>query len=403
MADLFWPGDHRAAAFMSDGAFLDALVTVENAWLATLVDSDVAPPSAATDLTALVGEADVAEIAVGAERDGNPVTALVALLRSRAGDDTARWLHRGLTSQDVVDTALTMCLRDAVAAIGTQLISQVRTLADLARTHRHDVLLTRTLTQPALPGTAGLKFAVWLGAVLDAADALRSLPEPAVQCGGAAGTMAAAVELTGSVEAADTLVATLAAKLSLAHTLPWHTSRARVTRIGDALVTCCDAWGHVANDVALGGRAEIGEFSEGAGGGSSTMPHKSNPVLTVLLRRAALTASPLAATLHAASAASVDERSDGAWHAEWATLRTLARHTVAAASQATDLLAGLRFHAHRAAVNVAAAEGIDAEQQSMAQLTGRTPDGAYLGAAQRIIDAAVYRAADYLKETDEHL
>ncbi len=388
---------------MSDGAFLDALVCVENAWLAALVEKGVAPQSAAADLTALVGEADVTEIAVGAERDGNPVTALVTLLRSRTGDDTARWLHRGLTSQDVVDSALSTCLRDATAAIGTQLSAQVRVLAGRARDHRDDPMLTRTLTQPALPGTAGLRFAVWLTAVLDAADTLRSLPAPAVQCGGAAGTMAAAVALTGSVDAADALVATLAKKLSLAQTVPWHTSRTRITRIGDALVTCCDAWGHIADDVAIGGRAEIGEFSEGTGGGSSTMPHKSNPVLTVLLRRTALTAPSLAAALHAASAASVDERTDGGWHAEWATLRTLARHTIAAASHATDLLTGLRFHADRAEANLAAAEGIDAEQHSMAQLTGRAPDGAYLGAAQRIIDAAVQRAATYLEETDEHL
>ena len=102
--------------------------------------------------------------------------------------------------------------------------------------------------------------------------------------------------------------------------------------------SCCDAWGHIAADVATGSRPEIGEFAEGSGGGSSTMPHKNNPVRSVLIRRAALTAGPLGATLHAASAASVDERSDGAWHAEWATLRTLARRTVVAAVHTSDLV-----------------------------------------------------------------
>jgi 3-carboxy-cis,cis-muconate cycloisomerase len=399
VTDLFWPGDHRAGALMSDAAFLDALLGVENAWLAILVDHGVAPSSAAADLTTLVRPADLETIAAGAEQDGNPVTGLVAMLRSRAGDDTATWLHRGLTSQDVVDTALMMCLRDAVADIAEQLTDQIQTLAALVRTHRDDPLLTRTLTQPALPGTAGGKLAVWLGALLDSADTLGAVPAPAVQAGGAAGTLAATTELTGSVDAALGMSAALATEVALAPALPWHTSRSRLTRTGDALVTCCDSWGHIANDVAVGGRAEIGEFTEASGGGSSTMPHKSNPVLTVLLRRAALAAPPLSAALHAASAASVDERSDGGWHAEWAPLRTLARHTVVAASQATDLLAGLRFDAARASTNLAAAQGIDAEQATMAATAGRDPAGTYLGATGPLVDAVLDRAATYLKET----
>ncbi|KMO72718.1 MAG: 3-carboxy-cis,cis-muconate cycloisomerase [Mycolicibacterium rufum] len=396
MADLFWPGDHRAGAVMSDEAFLAALVEVENAWLAVLVEQAVAPASAAADVTALVDHTDATTIAAGAEKDGNPVTGLVALLRSRTDGGTARWLHRGLTSQDVLDTALMLCLRDALGTLGTQLSAQVRALAGMVAAHRYEPLLTRTLTQPALPGSAGLKFAVWLGAVLDAADTLDCVPAPSVQAGGAAGTLAAATELTGSADAALAMSAALAVKLSLAEALPWHTSRARLTRAGDALVTCCDAWGHIANDVAAGVRA--GELTESSGGGSSTMPHKSNPVLTVLLRRAALTAPALGATLHSASAASVDERSDGGWHAEWAALRTLVRTTVVAASQATDLLTGLRFDAARARSNLHAAEGIDAEQRAMAQLADRQPAATYSGAADQLVDAALRRATAYLKE-----
>ena len=381
---------------MSDEAFLAALVDVENAWLAVLVEQAVAPASAAADVTALVDHTDAATIAAGAEKDGNPVTGLVALLRSRTDGDTARWLHRGLTSQDVLDTALMLCLRDALDTLGTQLNAQVQALAGMVAAHRYEPMLTRTLTQPALPGSAGLKFAVWLGAVLDAAETLDCVPAPSVQAGGAAGTLAAATELTGSADAALAMSAALAVKLSLAEALPWHTSRARLTRAGDALVTCCDAWGHIANDVAAGVRA--GELAESSGGGSSTMPHKSNPVLTVLLRRAALTAPALGATLHSASAASVDERSDGGWHAEWAALRTLVRTTVVAASQATDLLTGLRFDAARARSNLHAAEGIDAEQQAMAELADRQPAATYSGAADQLVDAALRRATAYLKE-----
>ena len=398
MADLFWPGDHRAGDVLSDGAFLTAMVDVENAWLAGLVAAGVAPAAAASDLTPLVTPADAAAIADGAEGDGNPVIGLMSLLRERAGGDTARWLHRGLTSQDVVDTALLLCLRTALDAIGAELTAQVSTLADLTETHRTAPMLARTLTQPALPSTAGMKFAGWLTATLDAADTLATLPALPVQAGGAAGTMAAATELTGSPTAALQLTDALAGALQLAPATPWHTSRAVLTRTGDALVTCCDAWGHVATDIATGSRAEIGEFAEGRGGGSSTMPHKSNPVLSILLRRTALTAAPLGATLHAAAAASVDERADGGWHAEWATLRTLGRRTVVAAAQATELLRGLRVDTHRAAANLAAIDGLLAEQRSMSELTGCTASSSYLGASDLIVDAVLHRARHYLKD-----
>ncbi|MET0699228.1 MAG: lyase family protein, partial [Mycobacterium sp.] len=335
----------------------------------------------------------------GAEQDGNPVIAVVALLRDRAPEVAARWLHRGLTSQDVLDTALLLCLRTALETVSTQLTTQVALLIDLAEIHRDAPMLARTLTQPALPSTAGMKFAGWLTATLDAADTLGALPPLPVQAGGAAGTMAAATELTGSPTAALQLTESLAAALRLAPATPWHTSRATITRAGDALVTCCDAWGYLATDIATGSRAEIGEFTEGRGGGSSTMPHKSNPVLSVLLRRTALTAAPLGATLHAASAVSVDERSDGGWHAEWATLRTLARRTVVAAAQASDLLHGLRFHTDRAAANLAAVDGLLAEQRAMSELTGRTPASTYLGAADQLVDAVLQRARHHLKDT----
>lgn len=397
MTDLFWPGDHRAGSVMSDTAFFDALVATENTWLTTLVAAGVAPQTAGTDLGTLVARSDLDEIATGAERDGNPVTGLVALLRSRAGADAARWLHRGLTSQDVLDTALMLCLRDALAAVRRELTAQVRRLVTLIETHRDAPMLTHTLTQPAVPGTAGRKFAIWLAAVLDAADTLNATPPLAVSAGGAAGTLAATAELTGSAQAALQLAERWAATLGLAPAAPWHTTRSPITRTGDALVGCCDAWGHIANDVAAGART--GELAEGSGGGSSTMPHKNNPVLTVLLRRAALTAPPLGATLHAASAASVDERADGGWHAEWATLATLTRRTVVAGSQATELLTGLQLDTARARANQAAVQGIYAEQQTMSRLTGKPPAPDYLGATEALVDTAVRRAHQYLKET----
>jgi 3-carboxy-cis,cis-muconate cycloisomerase len=397
MTDLFWPGDHRAGDVFSDAAFLEAMVVVENAWLGVLVEAGVAPAAARADLTALVSRDDAEKVAVDAERDGNPVKVLIGLLRERGDEQSSRWLHRGLTSQDVIDSALMLCLRDALVALRGDLMAQVRTLAGLAETYHGAPMLARTLTQPALPSTVGMRIAQWLNGVLDAAAIVEALPPLPVQAGGAAGTLAATTELTGSAVDAVAMSAALAAALGLEAAMPWHTTRSVITRSGDALVTCCDAWGHIAADVLTGSR--IGEFTEGSGGGSSTMPHKNNPVLSVLIRRAALTAPPLAASLHAASAASVDERSDGAWHAEWATLRTLVRRTAVAGSQTKDLLTGLVIDSDHAAENLAAAPDVLAEQRGMAGLSGRSPLSDYSGAAGHVVDAALQRARKHLKES----
>ncbi|MDT5338700.1 MAG: 3-carboxy-cis,cis-muconate cycloisomerase [Mycobacterium sp.] len=399
MTDLFWPGDHLAGESMSDAAFLRAMLAVEQAWLDGLVAAEIAPAAAAFELSAIGGAGDVEQIARRADADGNPVSGLVALLRGRAPEPASSWLHRGLTSQDVVDTALMLCLRDVLTRVADDVATQVDALTALVEMHRSTPMLARTLTQAALPSTAGVKLASWLSGVLDAAEPLAgvraALP---VQIGGAVGTLAAIVELAGSVDAAIALGDSVAAKLGLAPAPPWHTTRAPVTRVGDLLVGFCDAWGHLASDVATGSRTEIGEFVEGHGGGSSTMPHKNNPVRSVLIRRTALAAGPLGATLHTASATSVDERADGAWHAEWATMRTLARRTVVAAVHTSELVTGLRVDTERAAANLAAAGDLAAEQRTMADLAGREPNPTYLGAADRLVDAALDRAAAYRKD-----
>ncbi len=118
----------------------------------------------------------------------------------------------------------------------------------------------------------------------------------------------------------------------------------------------------------------------------------------MLIRRAALTAPALGATLHAASAAGVDERADGGWHAEWATLRTLTRRTVVAAAETTVLIATLKIDAERAKVNLAAAGDVLAEQRSMAELAGRPAHSGYTGAIDHLVDAVLQRARHHLKQ-----
>ncbi|MBM2623842.1 3-carboxy-cis,cis-muconate cycloisomerase [Actinoplanes sp. LDG1-06] len=364
MSDLLWPGDGRAGEICTDASVLAAMLRVESAWIDT-------------DLSALAGPGDLPALAEAAEEGGNPVIPLLALLRSRCDD---KRLHLGLTSQDVLDTALVLCLSSAAASLISSLGEHVAVLADLTDRHRHTDMAGRTLTQHAVPITFGLKVSTWLQGVLDARDALAAATLP-IQIGGAAGSLAAIVAIEGSPDLAVARIAATAARLGLPLREPWHTGRAPLTRFGDALVTCTDAWGRIANDVLLLTRPEIGELSLAQGGGSSAMPNKRNPTLAVLVRRAALAGPPLAATLHTAAANMVDERPDGAWHVEWATVRTLSRRTVVAGSQTTDMLAGLRVDPRRMAATLDAARpGIDAEQRkyasSSANSSGANSSGA---------------------------
>ncbi|WP_406028365.1 lyase family protein [Nocardioides sp. NBC_00850] len=415
---LLWPGEERAGDLFSEAAYLAAMVRVEEAWLAAVASSGIAPEEARTPLAGLVSADDVPALAEGAEAGGNPVIGLVKLLRGRLDGEAARWLHKGLTSQDVVDTALVLCLADVLDRVEDELAAQAASLIGLAQDHRATVMSGRTLTQHAVPITFGLKAATWLSGLSDAAEAVRrtrtSLP---AQIGGAAGTLAAVVGLArlrglgDPVSAAQEAAETAATTLGLTPRTPWHTNRAPLTAAADALVTAADTWGRIATDITLLTRPEIGELAEPAGegrGGSSTMPHKSNPVLSVLIRRHALAAPPLASTLHTAAATYVDERPDGAWHVEWETLQTLARRSAVAASQTTELLAGLRVDAARMRATAEAA-GADllAEQRSLTGFVGGeilagTEAAAglddYLGAADALIDTTVARAHEIWKD-----
>ena len=406
MTNLLWPGDHRAGDLMSDQALLASMVAVESAWLDALVAAGLAPDECTgADLAGLVNADDCESLAVKSEDGGNPVIGLVALLRDRASAEVGRWIHRGLTSQDVIDTGLMLASRAVVDELMSQLAEQISVLSGLATTHRGTQMVARTLTQHAVPTTFGTKVATWCNGVVDAYQQLSALTI-LVQIGGAGGTLAATTELAAlaghanRVEISLELVQNVAATLGLDARLPWHTTRHPVTAVGDAFVGCTDAWGRIASDIVTLVRPEIAELSEpatGDRGGSSSMPQKRNPVLSILIRRAAISGPPLAATLHTAAALANDERPDGSWHAEWETLRTLARRTVVAGSQCSELLAGLGVHSAQMAKNLDSADVLG-EQRVIAELVGKTPSGSYFGVVDALIDESLDRAKRIVKE-----
>ena len=341
-------------ALTGDRAVLGAILAVESGWAAVLEKAGLAPAGSAA-VVASAGEAgryDVADIALRAQGGGNPVIPLLADLRRHvqaldsANIGAAQAVHASLTSQDVLDTALMLLARNTVEALLADLKSTSTALAALAEDHTETLCVGRSLTQHSLPYTFGLRAAQWFHGLAAAGRQLEGLKLP-VQFGGAAGTLAAGTVLTSGT-AADpfTLAAALAKQLGLAAApAPWHTNRLTVTSLGHALASVLDASGKMAADILFLSRPEVAELAEprAAGrGGSSAMPQKQNPVLSVLIRSAALQGPHLAAQLHLAGANFNDERPDGAWHTEWPALRELLRLALGAAGNLRELVKGLQ-------------------------------------------------------------
>ncbi|WP_341995932.1 adenylosuccinate lyase [Microbacterium sp. LWH7-1.2] len=355
---------------VTDAAYLDALVTAEVALARAFRETGLAPDEAVDEIETEFGwqgalrgcrdhGVDAATLAAAAVAGGNPVIPLVGRLKERVGIDARVWVHRGATSQDIVDTAAMVVARAATSRVVAALVHTGVSLRSLARSRRDEVTAARTLTQHAVPTTVGLRAAGWLRGVERAKERVEDVQHrlPA-QLGGAAGTLASFAEI-GGADAAAALPAAFAHELGLAAPdAPWHTSRWPITELGDALVQAIDAVGKIATDVATLSRTEIGELAEGAGGGSSAMPQKRNPAASVLIRSAALRAPQLGATLHLASALAADERPDGAWHAEWPTLRELLRLALGATAHAATLVADLHVDTDAVARNLAATGGL---------------------------------------------
>jgi 3-carboxy-cis,cis-muconate cycloisomerase len=325
--------------------------TSGEAWLRALLDAEAALARAQARLgmvpdgvaDAIAGaRVDLADLAVRARGAGNPVVPLVADLRKVAGEH----VHRGATSQDIMDTAAMLVADRARRIILADLDRTLDGLAGLARRHRETPMAGRTFGQQAVPTTFGLRAAGWLTAVARARDALAGIPLPA-QLGGAAGTLAA----FGSTR----LLPVFAEETGLAEAvLPWHTLRAPVAELGAALALAAGALGKFATDVVVLAQTELGEVAEPAApgrGGSSAMPHKRNPVLATMIRSAALRVPAYAQILFQSQAAGL-ERPAGEWHAEWLPLNDALRLTGGAAETAAELAGGLEVHPDRMRENL---------------------------------------------------
>ncbi|MFE2518637.1 3-carboxy-cis,cis-muconate cycloisomerase [Streptomyces mirabilis] len=360
-----WAGSPAASA-TSDGALLGALLDAEAALTRAQAGLGLAPDAAASAVSAVVAaDLDVRSIALRARGGGNPVIPLVADLTAAVGKEYGPYVHRGATSQDILDTALMLVARRTLDLVLADLERTARALARLAAAHRDTVMPGRTLTQHAVPTTFGLKAAGWRSLALDARDRLTGLRLPA-QLGGAAGTLAAFAAF--GAEDPGALVAAYAGELDLAEpALPWHTLRTPIADLAGGLAFTAGALGKMAADVLTLSRTEIAEVAEGSGGGSSAMPHKANPVAATVIAASARRAPGLAATLYGSMVAE-DERPAGAWHAEWEPLRELLRLVAGAAHNAAELVEGLRVNADAMRDHLALTHGLIVSERLAVEL-----------------------------------
>ena len=410
----------RGGVKAGDTAWLQAMLDAEAGLARALERAGLAPAGSGEAVTAAAraDNFDPNELGELAALTGNPVPGLARALARRVPQTAVSAVHRGATSQDILDTAAMLMAKRAIGVMLADLAQAAEAAAGLAEAHRASIMIGRTLLQQAVPVTFGLVAAGWLTSVDEAREGLAAVRSRrlAVQFGGAAGTLASLGE------AGQQVAALLAEELGLAlPVLPWHTDRLRIIDLGVALARVAAALGKIARDVTLLAQAEVGEISEssassagpaGGGpsaargadqrgadqrgadqrgadqrgadqrgadpqspaasprrGGSSAMPHKHNPVASIAILGCTRQVPGLLGILVSNSEHEL-QRAAGAWHAEWEPLAALLRLTGSASSWAAELLPGLVVDASRMAANLAATKGLPLAEHVSSLLAG---------------------------------
>ncbi|HEX6468540.1 MAG TPA: 3-carboxy-cis,cis-muconate cycloisomerase [Streptosporangiaceae bacterium] len=374
-----------AAAEASDAAWLRAMLDAEAALARAQARAGLITEAAAD----AVGRAcrpeayDLDALGRAAADAANPVVPLVRALRENVQGDAAGAVHRGATSQDILDTAAMLVARRALGPLLADLSAVAEACARLAAEQRATLIAGRTLMQQAVPTTFGLTAAGWLTAVDAAGARLTDVRDHrlAAQLGGAAGTLSAL--------GADGLavLGLFAAETGLAEpVLPWHTDRTPVADLAGALGAAAGALGKIATDLVLLAQTEVAEVTRaGEAGGSSAMPHKRNPVAAISAAACVRRVPGLVATLLAAMPQE-HQRAAGGWQAEWEPLAELLRLTGSAAAWVREAVEGLRIDPARMRANLELTGGLLMAERLVGALGGDP-------AARRAVTEACGRAA----------
>ncbi|WP_283093914.1 3-carboxy-cis,cis-muconate cycloisomerase [Pseudomonas sp. MWU12-2345] len=386
-------------AIFSDQGRLQGMLDFEAALARAQASIGLIPQEVVGDIEAACSAQlfDVDALAVAIGNAGNSAIPLVKALGRKiavANPTAERYVHMGATSQDVMDSGLVLQLRSAIALLEGDLGRLADALAEQAARHANTPLAGRTWLQQATPVTLGMKIAGWLGAITRHRQRLAEV-KPRFLClqfGGASGSLAALGDQ------AFTVAEALADELSLhLPEQPWHTQRDRLVEFASLLGLIAGSLGKVGRDLSLLMQTEAGEVFEPAApgkGGSSTMPHKRNPVAAAVMIGAATRAPGLVATMFSAMPQE-HERSLGLWHAEWETLPELCCLVSGSLQQALQVVPGLEVDAGRMLQNLELTKGLvlaEAVSIALSQRIGRD-------AAHHLIEQCCRRAV----EQSEHL
>lgn len=349
------PGDPEVDGALNDASFFMQVTTFEAAVARAQSNHGVIPTEAADVIFGALLQTypDLRKIGLLAERSATPVIEIVAQIRAAVGDPYAQYVHKGLTSQDCIDTAFSMMQAHVLEIVGPRLALVIGRLSRLAEQHASTPMVARTLGQSAAPITFGWKVCSWIEGLENAALNLGRIRELlAVQIGGAAG------DIAGLGANPQLLIGEIAQMLDLQPPrMPWHTERARVLHAAAAYTQVINACAKIAVDVIAMSTTEVGELSggrdprQGERGESSAMPHKRNPVAAIMIRSAAHQAPGLLATI-AAAGVQEHERAAGAWQSEWRPLRELMHLMGGATLELALLEQDLAVHADRMRENL---------------------------------------------------
>ncbi|MBY8915833.1 3-carboxy-cis,cis-muconate cycloisomerase [Nitratireductor sp. L1-7-SE] len=339
-------GDEELAPLFSARAEIKAMLRFEAELALAEADENVIPREAAREIATSLDtfSPDITALKAGVTRDGVVIPALVSQIRVTLSEATRPHLHFGATSQDVIDTGFALRAREAVEILGKRLGGLIQSLEALEERDGQIDVMAHTRMQAAIPVPAARKIRSWRGPLMRHTKKLAAVREEAavLHFGGAAGTL----DRLG--EKGEPVAGRLAARLGLAlpgH--PRHSERDGIVAFASVLSLITGSLGKMGQDIALAAQSEIGEIELAAGGGSSAMPHKKNPVAAEALVTLARFNAALVGGMHQALVHE-NERSGAAWALEWMLLPQMIVATGAATLRAADLVDGLAFKARNA-------------------------------------------------------
>ena len=392
LGHLFTTEEMRA--IFSDERRIQAMLDFESALGRALARTGIAPQSAAAKIQSKCDAKlfSMETIAQEAALSGNLAIPLVKQLTSlvtKADETAGGFVHWGATSQDAIDTGTVLQLRNVLDLTDQGLAKLCDVLAQIGETHKSTLVAGRTWLQQGPPVTFGLKACGWLAAVERHRERLREIRKRVLvlQFGGAVGTLAALGNKGPAVATA------LADELKLTSpNLPWHTHRDRFAEVATTMGLLVGSLGKIARDLSLMGQTEVGEVAEPAAagrGGSSTMPHKRNPVGSAVVLAASIRVPALVSVM-LTSMVQEHERGLGGWHAEWETLPEICTLTAGALANLTTMLNGLEIDSAKMNANLEITHGLimaEAVAVALAEKIGRMP-------AHKILEKASKRSAE---------